>query len=97
MLGPAIAGGRVVRGSIVGLMHMQDEMGSIRRSLSRWSAHGKAAVALTPDDQRRIGDFFNRYKRHEPGKFSKVPGWGGAVEGVAYVKVTTDFLSSVAT
>jgi len=47
------------------------------------SPDGKAAVALTPDDQRRIGDFFNRYKRHEPGKFSKVPGWGGAVEGLA--------------
>jgi len=40
---------------------------------------------LTADDQQRIGDYFKRYKRHETGKFSKVPGWGTVAEGLSYV------------
>ena len=48
---------------------MQDEMGlDSKVVVSLVSPDGKAAVALTPDDQRRIGDFFNRYKRHASGK-----------------------------
>ena len=92
VLGPPIAGGRVVRGAIVGLMHMEDEKGlDSKVVVSLLGREGRAALALTPEDQRRIGDFFNTYKRHEPGKFSKVPGWGGAAEGLAYVKMTHRF------
>ena len=92
VLGPAIEGGRIVRGSIVGLMHMEDEKGlDSKVVVSVAGSNGKAALALTPDDRERIGDFFSRYKRHEPGKFSRVSGWGSAAEGLSYVKTTHRF------
>ena len=47
-----------------------------------------------PDaDRQRIGDYFQQYKRHEPGKFSKVHGWGSAADGLSYVRVTHAFFS----
>jgi inorganic pyrophosphatase len=92
VLGPPIAGGRAVRAVIVGLMHMEDEKGLDSKVVaSPPGPDGKAALALTEADRARIGDFFNRYKRHEPGKFSRVPGWGSAAEGLAYVKTTHRF------
>ena len=92
VLGPPIEGGRVVRGAIVGLMHMEDEKGlDSKVVVSLLGREGRASLALTTEDQRRIGGFFNTYKRHEPGKFSKVPGWGSAAEGRAYVGMTHRF------
>jgi hypothetical protein len=43
------------------------------------------------NDQRRIGDFFERYKLHEPGKFSRVSGWDSPGQGLAYVRMTHEF------
>lgn len=92
VLGAPIAGGRVVRGVVVGLMHMEDEKGlDSKVVVAPARADGKPARALTEADRARIGDFFDKYKRHEPGKFSKVPGWGSASEGLAYVKATHRF------
>jgi inorganic pyrophosphatase len=92
VLGPPIAGGRVVRGRIVGVMYMEDEKGHDSKVvLSRVAADGRPLDVLTGEAQREIGDFFNRYKRHEPGAFSRVPGWGPAAEGLAYVTVTHAF------
>jgi inorganic pyrophosphatase len=92
VLGPALPGGTLTRGVIVGLMHMEDEKGlDSKVVLSPIDERGRPRLALTDEDRTRIGDYFARYKRHEPGKFSKVPGWGSAAEGLAYVQTTHEF------
>lgn len=92
VLGPAIPGGRLVRGVIVGLMLMEDETGyDAKVVLSRTGNDGKPLHVLTTDDQKRMTDYFNRYKAHEPGKFSKVPGWGSIDAGLAHVTMTHTF------
>ena len=92
VLGPALPGGTIVRGIIVGIMHMEDEKGlDSKVVVSTVDARGRARHTLTNADRARIGGYFKRYKLHEPGKFSKVPGWGSAAEGLAYVKTTHAF------
>ena len=97
VLGPALPGGAIVRGTIVGIMHMEDEKGlDSKVVVSTVDARGRARHALTNADRARIGAYFKRYKLHEPGKFSKVPGWGSAAEGLAYVKTTHAFFQDCA-
>jgi len=92
VLGPPIPGGTVVRGVIVGLMLMEDEKGlDSKVVLSRIGPDGRPLHALTPRDQQEVAAYFRRYKEHEPGKFSKVPGWGSIADGLAYVKTTHAF------
>ncbi|HXG86717.1 MAG TPA: inorganic diphosphatase [Vicinamibacterales bacterium] len=94
VLGPAITGGTFVRGVIVGLMHMEDEKGlDSKVVVSPVDGAGKPLHKLTTADQRRIGNYFKRYKRHEKaaGKFSKIPGWDSAAQGLAFVKMTNRF------
>jgi inorganic pyrophosphatase len=92
VLGPPLPDGRFVRGVIVGVMFMEDEKGlDSKVVLSRTDASGRALHALTSQVQREIGDYFKRYKQHQPGAFSKVPGWGTAAEGLAYVTTTHTF------
>ena len=92
VLGPPIAGGTIVRGTIVGLMHMTDEKGlDSKVVVSPLTRDGRPAYPLTPQDQQRIGDYFKRYKQHEPGKFSEVPGWDSIAAGRAYVEMTHAF------
>ncbi len=52
---------------------------------------GRPRYPLTDEDRYRIGDYFKRYKLHEPGKLSKVPGWDSAENGLAYVNTTHAF------
>jgi inorganic pyrophosphatase len=92
VLGPSLPGGSTVRGVIVGLMFMEDEKGlDSKVVLSPTGRDGRPIHALTTGDQRRIGDYFKRYKEHELGKFSKVPGWGSVAEGLSHVTVTHAF------
>ena len=92
VLGPPLTGGASVRGVIVGLMRMEDEKGlDSKVVVSLTGRDGRPLHSLTPADQQRIGDYFRRYKQHEPGKFSKVSGWGTAAEGLSYVKTTHAF------
>jgi len=92
VLGPPIAGGRWVKGVIVGLMFMEDEKGLDSKVVtSPVGRDGRPLYALTPEVQHEIGDYFKRYKEHEPGAFSKVPGWGSAAEGLAHVTTTHAF------
>lgn len=92
VLGPPLTGGSLVHGVIVGLMHMEDEKGlDSKVVISRVGADSHASHPLTRDEQQRIAKFFNHYKRHEPGKFAKVPGWGTAAEGLSFVQVTNAF------
>ena len=92
VLGPALPGGELVRGAIVGVMFMEDEKGlDSKVVVSTVDARGRARDALSSADRKRIGDFFARYKKHEPGKFSRVTGWGSADEGLEYVRTTHAF------
>jgi inorganic pyrophosphatase len=92
VLGPPARGGSLVRGVIVGLMHMEDEKGvDSKVVLSATGSDGRPIHLLTAADKRRIGRYFDRYKRHEPGKFSRVPGWDSMTRGLAYVRVTHQF------
>jgi inorganic pyrophosphatase len=97
VLGPALPGGRFVRGVPVGVMFMEDEKGlDSKVVVSPPDREGRPQFALTPADQQRIGNYFAHYKDHEPGKFSKVPGWGTAGEGLAYVQTAHTFYSQCA-
>jgi inorganic pyrophosphatase len=92
VLGPPLPGGRIVAGAVVGLMFMEDEKGlDSKVVLSTLDRDRRPRHVLTADVQREIGEYFKRYKRHEPGKFSKVPGWGSAAQGLALVARTHTF------
>jgi len=92
VLGPEIPGGSLVRGVIVGVMYMEDanELDS-KVVLSRTGRDGQPLHELTEAVRREISDYFNQYKKHEPGASSNVPGWGSAAEGLAYVTTTHAF------
>lgn len=98
VLGPALPGGTVVSGIIVGVMFMEDEKGlDSKVVLSPVDGDGRPRhPAVTAGDRKSIGDFFARYKQHEPGKFSKVPGWGTPADGRAYVEITHAFFRECA-
>ena len=92
VLGPALPGGEMVRGVIVGVMYMEDEKGlDSKVVLSPVTADGRARYELTRKIQNEVGDYFRRYKLGEPGKFSKVPGWGTVAEGRDLVMTTHAF------
>jgi inorganic pyrophosphatase len=95
VLGPSLDGGRVVRGTIVGLMFMEDEKGlDAKVVLSTLGREGRPQHALTDRDRREIGDYFRKYKLREPGKFSRVPGWGTVADGLAHVTATHAFFKA---
>ena len=82
VLGPAIGGGRMVRGVIVGVMFMEDEKGlDSKVVISRVGKDGKPLHQLTPEIQHEVGEYFKRYKDNQPGLFSKVPGLGNRRAG----------------
>ena len=92
VLGPPIPGGRVVRGVIVGLMLMEDEKGWDAKVVLSVPGPGTAPRhQLTDRDREDIASYFRRYKEHEPGKFSKVPGWGSIADGMGHVRTTHAF------
>lgn len=92
VLGPPIAGGETVRGIVVGLMYMEDEKGlDSKVVLSTRGLDGRPVHQLTTSDQQRIAGYFRRYKEHESGAYSKVPGWGSVAEGMSLVTKTHVF------
>jgi inorganic pyrophosphatase len=91
VLGPPIEGGETVRGIVVGLMYMEDEKGPDSKVVLSTVAAGRPAYELTKTEQLRIAEYFRRYKEHEPGAYSKVPGWGSAMDATALVTKTHAF------
>ena len=92
VLGPPIDGGTTVRGIVVGLMYMEDEKGfDSKVVLSPAGADGQPLHQLSASERDRIGEFFARYKAHDPGAYSKVPGWGTVAEGTSLVERTHAF------
>jgi len=92
VLGPPLPGGTLVRGIIVGLLYMEDEKGlDSKVVVSPTGRDGRAMYDLTARNRDEIADYFRRYKQGEPGKFSKVPGWGSVAEGRDHVTTTHAF------
>jgi inorganic pyrophosphatase len=92
VLGPALPGGTLVPGVVVGLMQMEDEKGlDSKVVISAADEQGRPLYELTADVRAAIANYFNTYKAHEPGKFARVPGWGSADDGRAFVKRTHAF------
>lgn len=89
VLGPPLAGGTIVPGAIVGLMFMEDEKGSDAKTvLSPLDGGGRPLYSLSEVERERIGEYFRNYKRHETGKFSRVPGWGSRDDGKRLIEIT---------
>ena len=98
VLGPPLPDGRFVRGIAVGVMFMEDEKGlDSKVVLSRVDAAGRPLDQLTAAIQKEIGDYFSRYKSQGRGTWSKVPGWGTAEQGLAFVTTTHAFFQQCAT
>ena len=92
VLGPAIDGGTTVRGVVVGVMYMHDEKGlDSKVVLSTTGSGGRPLYELTSSEQQRIAEYFSRYKQHQPGAYSQVPGWGSIADGTALVARTHAF------
>jgi inorganic pyrophosphatase len=92
VLGPPLSGGAIVRGVIVGLMHMTDEKGlDSKVVLSAVGSNGQPLHALSAPEKQRIGEFFKYYKRYDPGAFSDVPGWGSISAARSFVAITHGF------
>jgi inorganic pyrophosphatase len=96
VLGPPARGGAIIRGAVVALMHMEDEKGLDSKVVLSPVRKGSPKYGLSASDRKRIGDFFSVYKRHEPGKFSRVLGWGSANDGLAFVRQTHQFFQAKA-
>ena len=97
VLGPALPGGELAVGVIVGVMFMEDEKGLDSKVVtSSVDGSGRPRYSLSAADRKRIGGYFARYKRHEPGKFSKVPGWGSPADGLAHVQTAHAFFRECA-
>ena len=96
VLGPPVRAGRIVRGAIVGIMHMEDERGLDSKVVLAPIRGGRPKYALVDAERARIGAFFDTYKRHEPGKFSRVLGWGSREDGLAFIEQTHKFFRGAA-
>jgi inorganic pyrophosphatase len=82
VIGPAEAG-EVVRGYLLGFMHMTDEKGSDGKVVIATGPRAAQGRALLNDGEKaRIAAFFNRYKAEDddPESFACVPGWADPAE-----------------
>ena len=94
VLGPALPGGSVVKGKIVGLMYFDDEKGpDMKVVISPVDESGKPLYELKRVDKVRVGGWFDVYKKWEAdkGKWSRVGGWGDATDGKWFVDTTHRF------
>jgi inorganic pyrophosphatase len=94
VLGPALDGGTLVRGRIVGLMEMTDT-GDLDSKviISPLDGQGRPTHELTDDERRRMAQFFDNYKKHQ-GKPTKVTGWGDRAAAEAFLEQTGRFFAA---
>lgn len=90
VLGPALAGGEVVKGRILAVMLMTD------------TGEPDPKVVVTPAgtnhaldeaERARMEQFFNTYKNHD-GKVTKIDGWGTDADALAFIQRTTGFFQT---
>jgi inorganic pyrophosphatase len=88
VIGPA-PGGEVVRGHVLGFMHMTDEKGSDGKVVITPEEDPEVRRRLLNDaEKNRIASFFNRYKAEDAdgNSFACVSGWGDEAEALRHVK-----------
>lgn len=88
VVGPPVAAGTVVRGHVLGFMHMTDEKGTDGKVVVTTEPSAEARRRMLDDSERaRIASFFNRYKAVDDDKesFACVSGWGDAEEARSHV------------
>jgi inorganic pyrophosphatase len=88
VIGPPAPAGEVVRGYVLGFMHMTDEKGSDGKVIITSEPHPDVRRTMLTDAERtRIAGFFNRYKSEDDdaASFACVPGWGDAAEARRHV------------
>ena len=83
----SLPGGTLVKGRIVGLMHMTDT-GDLDSKVVVSPVDEKHA--LDPDLRARLEQFFNTYKNHE-GKVTKITGWASQADALAFLQQTASF------
>jgi inorganic pyrophosphatase len=97
VLGPALSGGRIVHGVVLGLMIMEDGgLADSKAVLSPVDGAGRPLYRLMTRDERTIGPFFERYKRHEQGALASAPAWGSAEDALAHVRAAHAFFKQCA-
>jgi inorganic pyrophosphatase len=78
----------LVRGHIVGIMHMTDEKGhDAKIVISAEPNAAKRRALLNGAERSRIAEFFNRYKAEDDDEesWACVPGWGDEAEARTYL------------
>lgn len=94
VLGRALRGGALVRGEVVGVVHLEGHHGPDSKVLLSPVMLGKPIYRFTEADRTRITQFFAKHMAQQPGRFSRVTGWGPPGEGLAYVRRTHQFFRS---
>ncbi|CAN5362123.1 hypothetical protein BH23ACI1_BH23ACI1_25100 [soil metagenome] len=80
--------GELVRGHVLGIMHMTDEKGhDAKIVVTTESDPAKRRALLNAAEQRRIAGFFNRYKAEDDDEesWACVSGWGDVAEARRYL------------
>ena len=92
VLGPPIEGGTLVRGLPVGVMFMEDDrVPDSKVVITPLDRRGRPRYEITEPIRLDVSRFFNRYKQHEPGASTNVPGWGTREQGLDLVRMTHAF------
>jgi inorganic pyrophosphatase len=87
VLGDDVPAGALVRGHVVGIMHMTDEKGSDSKVVVSAESDAATRRALFERAKPGVAAFFNRYKADDDDAESHacVSGWGGVEEARRYV------------
>jgi inorganic pyrophosphatase len=91
VLGPALPAGTLVKGEIVGMLHMADEGGFDSKVVVHVpTSEGGGAEPLDAAIKEQIGTFFANYKKPEAaaGKWSRFTGWGDRCEALKWIELT---------
>lgn len=85
--------GCVVKSRPIGLMYMEDEAGTDNKivavpveKLDPRMKNIQDTADLQEHQKKEIQEFFEIYKRLEPGKFVKITGWGPKSEALAIIQ-----------
>lgn len=92
VLGPRIEPGTWVEGVVLGVLRMEDEKGDDPKIVvSPLESGGRPAYPLTVEVKDEVGAWFERYKAGQPGKFSRVTGWGDVEDAARLLETTRTF------
>lgn len=92
VLDPDVDAGALVRGHVIGLLHMTDEKGSDEKVIVAAEPREDVRGAMLDERAKaRIATFFNRYKAvdGDQNSFACVSGWSGVDVGRQFIEATS--------